>query len=148
MIDLFVQLSKLFGQPRSLGEIYGLLFISERPLAMDDFIARLNLSKGSASQGLKYLRNMGAIKTVTLPEARAVHYEAVAELRKLLTGFMRDQIVPQLDDGATRLQRISGLVSKMPSRERTRLQGRMVTLQNWSKRGRKFLPIIVKLLGG
>src|SRR5436190_23572761 len=94
IIDFFVQLSRLLGQPRSLAEIYGLLFISARPLAMDHLIERLNLSKGSASQGLKFLRNIGAVKTVYVPGDRRAHYEAVAELRNLVTRFLRDQIVP------------------------------------------------------
>src|ERR1051326_8723007 len=64
IIDFFVQLSRLLGQPRSLAEIYGLLFISARPMAMDDLIERLRLSKGSASQGLKFLRNAGAVRMV------------------------------------------------------------------------------------
>src|SRR2546425_4179831 len=79
IIDLFVQVSRMLGQPRSLAEIYGLLFISARPLAMDDLIERLRMSKGSASQGLKFLRNVGAVKMVYVPGDRRVHYEAVAE---------------------------------------------------------------------
>src|ERR1051325_7503619 len=94
IIDLFVQLSRLLGQPRSLAEIYGLLFISARPLSMDDLIERLRMSKGSASQGLKFLRNAGAVKMVYVPGDRRVHYEAVAELRNLVTRFLRDQFVP------------------------------------------------------
>src|SRR2546421_3286977 len=81
VIDLFVQLSRLLGQPRSLAEIYGLLFISAQPLAMDDLIERLGMSKGSASQGLKFLHNLGAVRTVYVPGDRRTHYEAVAELR-------------------------------------------------------------------
>src|SRR5438876_12324214 len=77
IIDLFVQVSRLLGQPRSLAEIYGLLFISARPLAMDDLIERLHMSKGSASQGLKFLRSVGAVKMVYMPADRRVHYEAV-----------------------------------------------------------------------
>ena len=53
-IHLFVQLSRALGQPPSVAEIYGLLFISPHPLPQDEFIDRLNLSKGSASQGLRY----------------------------------------------------------------------------------------------
>ncbi|HWW00903.1 MAG TPA: hypothetical protein VNZ64_14500 [Candidatus Acidoferrum sp.] len=67
VIDLFVQISRLLGQARSLGETYGLLFISAAPLTMDDLIARLGLSKGSASQGLKFLRTNGAISAVYVP---------------------------------------------------------------------------------
>src|SRR5437867_5492588 len=103
IIDFFVQLSRLLGQPRSLAEIYGLLFISARPLAMDDLIERLRLSKGSASQGLKFLRNVGAVKTVYVAGDRRVHYAAVAELRNLTTRFLREQIAPHLDSVAARV---------------------------------------------
>src|SRR5205809_7967471 len=80
-IDLFVQVSRLLGQPRSLAEIYGLLFISARPMPMDDLIGRLSISKGSASQGLKFLRSVGAVRIVYVAGERRAHYEAVAELR-------------------------------------------------------------------
>src|SRR5258708_28451651 len=114
IIDFFVELSRLVGQPRSLAEIYGLLFVSSRPLAMDDVIERLRLSKGSASQGLKFLRNMGAVRMVYVPGDRRVHYEAVAELRNLATRFLRDQVVPQLDNAQTRLERIADLMDESP----------------------------------
>jgi DNA-binding transcriptional regulator GbsR (MarR family) len=148
VIDLFVQLSQVLGQPRSLAEIYGLLFISERPLAMDDLIARLGLSKGSASQGLKYLRNIGALRTVYVPGDRRVHYEAVAELRNLATRFLRDQIVPHLDNGKARLDRISEMLKKLPSEERSRVSSRITMLQSWAKKSRRVLPLVVKILGG
>ena len=128
IIDFFVQLSRLLGQPRSLGEIYGLLFISERPLAMDNLIERLQFSKGSASQGLKFLRNIGAVRMVYVAGERRVHYEAVAELRNLATRFLRDQIVPHLDNGHARLERIAEMVKQLPPGERGRINGRVKML--------------------
>jgi DNA-binding transcriptional regulator GbsR (MarR family) len=148
VIALFVQMSRALGQPRSLGEIYGLLFISARPLAMDDLIERLGLSKGSASMGLKFLRNAGAINMAYVPGDRRVHYEAVAELRNLATRFLRDQIVPHLDSGLSRLEHIAGMVKQLPADQRSRMNGRITMLQSWEKKSRKFLPIIVKILGG
>jgi DNA-binding transcriptional regulator GbsR (MarR family) len=148
VIGLFVQLSRVLGQPRSFAEIYGLLFISGHPLAMDHLIERLHLSKGSASQGLKFLRNAGAIKMVYVPGDRRVHYEAVAELRNLVTRFLRDYVVPQLDASEARLQQIAGMVKQMPADKRERIVPRVIMLQSWGKRTRKFLPVVVKLLGG
>ena len=37
-IHLFVQFAAALGQPRSVAEIYGLLFASEKPLVMDALI--------------------------------------------------------------------------------------------------------------
>jgi DNA-binding transcriptional regulator GbsR (MarR family) len=148
IIDFFVQLSRLLGQPRSLAEIYGLLFISARPMAMDDLIERLRLSKGSASQGLKFLRNAGAVRMVYVAGDRRAHYEAVAELRNLSARFLREQIVPHLDNGQARLERIAGMVKQLPAGERARVNGRVTMLQSWGKRGRRFLPVVLKILGG
>ena len=147
VIDYFVQISMVLGQPRSLAEIYGLLFISARPLAMDDLIERLRLSKGSASQGLKFLRNLGAVKMVYVAGDRRVHYEAVAELRRLATRFLRDQISPQLEGSELRLGRILNTVRRLPAGERARVNGRVNLLESWSRRGRRFLPLLVKVMG-
>jgi HTH-type transcriptional regulator, glycine betaine synthesis regulator len=147
VIDFFVQLSRLLGQPRSLAEIYGLLFISVRPLAMDDLIARLQLSKGSASQGLKFLRSIGAVRTVYVAADRRVHYEAVAELRNLATRFLRDHIVPELDHAEARLDRVASMVKQLPADDRVRINGRVRMLQSWGRNGRRFLPLLVKILG-
>jgi DNA-binding transcriptional regulator GbsR (MarR family) len=147
VIELFVELSRLVGQPRSLAEIYGLLFVSSKPLAMDDVMERLRLSKGSASQGLKFLRNMGAVRMVYVPGERRVHYEAVAELRNLATRFLRDQVVPQLDNAHARLERISSLINEAPASERLRVNVRLTMLRSWGKRGKKFLPLVLKLMG-
>jgi DNA-binding transcriptional regulator GbsR (MarR family) len=147
IIDFFVQLSRLLGQPRSLAEIYGLLFISARPLAMDDLIERLQLSKGSASQGLKFLRNMGAVRMVYVAGERRVHYEAVAELRILAIRFLRDQIVPHFDNGHARLERIAEMVRHLPSGQRARINGRVKMLQSWGRNGKRFLPLVMRILG-
>ena len=147
VIGLFVQLSRALGLPRSLAEIYGLLFISASPLAMDDLIERLDLAKGTASQGLKFLRNIGAIKMVYVSGSRREHYEAVAELRNLVSRFLRDQIVPHLDGGLDRIEHIAGLAKHLPAAEQARVGSRIALLQSWGKKSRKFLPVIAKVLG-
>lgn len=147
IIDFFVQLSTLLGQPKSFAQIYGLLFISPHPLTMDDLIERLDLSKGSASQGLKFLREFGAVKEVEVADDRRTYYEAVAELRNLATRFLRDQFVPHLDNGLARLDRIEALAKRVPAAERGAVQARVTMLKSWGKRGRLFLPLVTKIMG-
>ena len=99
VIQFFVQISRTIGQRPSVGEIYGLLFISPKPLTFDDLIERLQLSNGAASEGLKYLRDLGAVRVVEVAGARRTHYEALAELRKLAGLFLRRRMEPHLSDG-------------------------------------------------
>ena len=60
-IELFAEVVYALGLPRSIGQIYGLLFASPEPLSFSDIVERLAISKGSASQGLQLLRSLGAI---------------------------------------------------------------------------------------
>lgn len=147
VIDIFVRLSRILGQPRSLGQIYGLLFISTQPLAMDDLMDRLNLSKGSASQGLKFLRNLGAVRTLEVPGDRRVHYEAVAELRSLAGQFLRDKIEPHLGEGEQRLDRVEQMLGELSAEHRAHADRRITMLRSWSRNSRRVLPLVVKVLG-
>lgn len=97
--------------------------------------------------GLKFLRNSAAIKMVYVPGDRRVHYEAVAELRNLASRFLRDQIVPHLDSGLYRLEHIADMVKQLPAEDRARVSARVTILTNWKKKSRKFLPVILKILG-
>ena len=60
-IELFAEVVYALGLPRSIGQIYGLLYASPAPLSFSDIVERLDISKGSASQGLQLLRSLGAI---------------------------------------------------------------------------------------
>jgi HTH-type transcriptional regulator, glycine betaine synthesis regulator len=147
IIDLFVQFSRMLGQPRSIAEIYGLLFVSPRPLSLEDTMARLKMSKGSASQGLRFLRSLGAVRLVYVPNQRATYFEAVAELRHLAARFLRDQILAHLDGSLDRIGRLGALVEDLPAEERDQVRARVGTLQTWEKKARKVLPMAMKILG-
>jgi DNA-binding transcriptional regulator GbsR (MarR family) len=148
VIHLFVQLSRALGQPPSVAEIYGLLFVSPRPLPQDEFFERLNLSKGSASQGLRYLLDLGAVRTVYVAGDRRAHYEAVAELRNLAGRFLRQQILTHFEDSGTRLVRIAVEAQKLPDAEREFAVARVKMLRSWERNGKRVLPFMLKILGG
>lgn len=150
IIELFVDLTCLFGWPRSYGEIYGLLFLSARPLSFTDIHDRLSLSKGSVSQGLKALRCIGAIRPAQGADERRERFVAETELRELAAGFLNGSIGPQLRDGMKRVERLKrehqSLLAEDEGASRTLLE-RLEKLENWHRRGSGVLPIIAKFLG-
>jgi DNA-binding transcriptional regulator GbsR (MarR family) len=147
VINLFVQFSRALGQPRSVAEIYGLLFISHLPLSLDDIIERLDMSKGSGSQGLNYLLDLGAVQTVYVAGSRRVHYAAVAELRKLASRFLRQEVLTHFDDSDSRLKRIAGEARKLAGEPRRHAEARVKMLRSWEKNARRVLPLLLLLLG-
>jgi len=149
MIDVFVRAAGLIGLPRSIGEIYGLLFCSPEALTFDDLVERLRISKGSVSQGLKVLRQIGAVKLHYVPGSRRDHYEPELSMKRLVRGFVKDQFEPHLISGSQRLDSIDALIEGEADESlRRHAANRLNTLRSWQQRTRKLMPIVMAVLGG
>jgi DNA-binding transcriptional regulator GbsR (MarR family) len=152
VIDLFVNVVKLLGMPKSVGEIYGLLFISPEPLALDGIVDRLRISKGSASQGLKFLRSVGAVATTYVAGDRRDHFLAEIRLKKLAAGFIREELDPHLGSGEHRLARLRKSISETSRDESSAplvefYEQQVDQLERWHTKARRVLPIIARFLG-
>ncbi|BCU76888.1 hypothetical protein [Luteolibacter sp. LG18] len=148
VVDVFVDGVKVLGLPRSIGEIYGLLFISPAPLALDDLVERLGISKGSASQGLRALKGLGAVREVELNGGRRTYFEPAVELKRLVGGFIREQVRPHIDSGKQKIGKLAEAAAlEVDPARREFLEERVERLENWLKRGGMVLPLIQKMLG-
>jgi HTH-type transcriptional regulator, glycine betaine synthesis regulator len=147
-VTIFSDLADLFGNPRSHGAIYGLLYSSERPLSMEEIIARLGISKGSASQGLRQLEELGAISRARGDGERSHTYVAIIELKPLLAGFLHKRLEPRLASGTGRLHQLKRLLPLLPSSFRPTARLRLQRITKWHRRAHAFLPVAQKLLQG
>jgi len=145
-IDLFIRSVQVLGLPRSIGEIYGFLFAQAQPQPMEVLIRRLNISVGSASQGLKFLKTIGAVKVTLLPGDRREFFTAQTELRKLVIGLIKERIQPHLDNGDARIELMLQSSRKLPAGDRAILLKRVEILKSWRSKTSKALPYIVRFL--
>ncbi len=139
---------QLFGVPKSVGQIYGLLYASPEPLGFTAIVERLEISKGSVSQGLQLLRALGAINKVELKGGinRGVSYEPELSLRQLVKGFLEERLAPLASAGAQRLKRLKDLAEQAPENTKFYLE-RTKQLENWRKRLGIVTPMLTALLG-
>ena len=148
-IEVFIRAASLIGLPRSVGEIYGLLFCAQSPLTFDDLSERLGISRGSVSQGLKFLRQLGAVKVHYVAGSRKDHYQPELSMKRLVSGFVRDQFTPHLESGSERLDEITVLIESESDPElREHAAQRINTLRIWQGRIQKLMPIVMAALGG
>jgi DNA-binding transcriptional regulator GbsR (MarR family) len=145
-IELFIGFFKLIGLQKSVGEIYGLLFVSSRALVMDDIVRRLGISLGAASQGLKVLRSVGAVKSVYMPGDRRDHYVADLELSKFASAFIQEELKPKLDRALERIGTMQNLANEMEPEDRSAAGERLERLKHWLERGESMLPWLLKFL--
>ncbi len=148
LLAYFQDGAKVLGLPKSVGEIYGTLYISQNPLTMLDLVARLGISKGSASQGLKMLRTLGAVREVEHNNDRKTYFRADVELKKLVGGFIREQIRPHLKSGKDKLNDLHQEAQNIENPElRKFYDERIQRLERWSGKANLVLPLLQKFLG-
>jgi len=165
LVDIFADLAELFGNPKSYGQIYGLLFANENPLSMEDIARRLDISQGSISQGLRQLEAFGAVVKEKNNGSRQALYTAKLEMKLLISGFLRERVIPRLESTESRIKALrtslatsslksqtqasdfsSGLRSQPSSLASMRF--RLDRVAKWHRSARTLLPIARKILGG
>jgi HTH-type transcriptional regulator, glycine betaine synthesis regulator len=148
LAEIFSDLADLFGNPRSVGAIYGLLFASAEPLTMDLIATRLGLSMGSVSQGLRNLEDFGAIERHGQNGERTARtYRAKHMLKPLIAGFVGQRVVPRLDATNQRLMDLEALLEQMPQDQAQEAAWRLERVVQWHDKARTFLPLARKILG-
>ncbi len=145
VIDLFVRVASLLGMPRSVGEIYGLLYVAPEPLPMETIVGKLQISLGSASQGLRLLRSFGAVKPQYVAGQRRDHFVAETELRALLSGYFQEQVYPHLQNGTGRLASLQRSLAELPPAQKKIARQRVDRLERWHKTALEMLPMVRKL---
>jgi DNA-binding transcriptional regulator GbsR (MarR family) len=131
LVDFFVRGAELLGVPRSVAAIYGIIFASPAPLSFADVEARLDISKGSISQGLRVLREIGAVRVVEGNDSRRDYFAPDLELRKLVVRFLDERLQRQLADGSERLKHLGRAVPDAGAADTATLRERIRQLKNW-----------------
>lgn len=135
------------GLSRSTGQIFGVIYSSPRPLAFADVVASLELSKGSVSMGLRFLRELGAIRLVAVPGDRRELFVAETELRRLLAGVVQTRLRAPLESGAQRLKAIQRRFAASDEPDRDFIEQRLASLRSWHGKALFFLPLVQKFIG-
>jgi len=136
VVSFFVDAAAMLGVPKSVAAIYGICFASPDPLSFSEINERLDISSGSISQGLRVLRDVGALRVaqhempkqrntespkldrattstdnigidaVISRDSRTARYEPDLELRNLVLHWLEKRLEGQLSSGRSRLQQI------------------------------------------
>jgi len=147
MAGIFADLADLLGNPSSLGSIYGLLFASPEPLSMDEIVERLDISTGTASQGLRRLVELDAVVPNKTDGERVTRYSAKLELRPFVSMFLKQQLLPRLERSSARVADLQEQLSTLNPPVRNILETRLDRAAKWHRRAMTFLPIIRRFLG-
>ena len=91
-MELAGNASQSFGHGRVLGQVFAHLYFSAEARTLDDLVAELGISKGSASMSVRQLEQWGALKKIWRKGDRKDYYEAKDEWGQIARRAMRESI--------------------------------------------------------
>ena len=147
-VRFFVQMATSLNLPRSIGEIFGFLFAADEPRPFDEVVARLGISKGSASHGLKFLVKIGAISQVYVPRDRRTFYEAETKMRTLFSSALNESVRPHLEGNARLIEGIETRIGEETGALGSKTEhyrNRAASLKGWTDKSLQLLPLLDKL---
>ncbi len=155
LVAFFVEAADLLGVPKSVAAIYGICFASPEPLGFSEIQERLDISAGSISQGVRVLREVGALKvsegidsstlnaqSSTRDAKRRDRFEPDLELRKLIEHWLAERLSKQLSAGQGRLKAMESAVPGGRSASAKLLRKRLSSLKTWHGKAQLLLPMV------
>ncbi|MBB5373382.1 GbsR/MarR family transcriptional regulator [Acidocella aromatica] len=80
----FGEMGSRWGINRTVGQIYALLYISDRPLPADEIAQKLDFSRSNVSMGLKELQSWRLVRLQHLPGDRREHFSTPDDIWEIV----------------------------------------------------------------
>lgn len=139
-----------FGLSRLFGQIYVLLYLSNRPQSLDELTSQLGVSKASVSITCRQLESWGAVRRVWVKGDRRDYYEAETDLTRLINGGLLQALNKKLESARVQIERSLHLLEQDggPDDQRSFLRVRLKQAEARRQRLHKLLnnPLIKRVL--
>lgn len=96
-VSIWGGMGSSWGIPRTMAEIHALLYIVEEPLNTDQIMARLSISRGSASTSLKALHDWGLISRAHKRGDRKEYFRAEQDVWQIFRIITRERKRREID---------------------------------------------------
>lgn len=108
MVQTFVlhfgEMGGRWGVNRTVGQIYALLFLSDRPLNAEEIVDALGVSRSNVSMGLKELDGWRLVRRRHLPGDRRDHFETPDDVWEILRILAEERRKREVDPTLTLLR--------------------------------------------
>jgi DNA-binding transcriptional regulator GbsR (MarR family) len=93
----FGEMGSRWGISRTVGQIYALLFVADRPLPADEIADVLNFSRSNVSMGLKELQSWHLVRLQHLPGDRREHFATLGDVWQIVRTLAEERRRREID---------------------------------------------------
>ena len=102
----FGEMGSRWGINRTVGQIYALLFLSEKPLCADEIVEDLGVSRSNVSTSLKELQSWNLVRLQHMPDDRRDHFTTPDDLWEIVRTLVAERKKREIDPTLTKLREL------------------------------------------
>jgi DNA-binding transcriptional regulator GbsR (MarR family) len=91
------RITSFWGFSKIMGQLYGFLYLSPRPLTLDEMAENLSVSKGNVSINIRALERWSMVRQVWVKGDRKDFYEAETDFWKIIRGVLKEREKKEFD---------------------------------------------------
>lgn len=131
-IETFVmhcgEMGSRWGFNRTIGQMVGLLIVSEEALTANNLSETLNISRGNVSMGIKELQSWRLIKTKHIPGDRKDYYEPAGTIWELATQVFEERRKREMDPTLSLLRSV--IIEEPANQQEQYAQNKMMEIHD------------------
>lgn len=139
----FGEMGSRWGINRTVGQIYALIFLSDKPLNADEIAELLAFSRSNVSMGLKELQAWRLVRLRHLPGDRREYFEAPQDVWEIFRVLVEERRRREIEPTLSMLR--SALLETPTSEEERHAQQRMREMHDLIDRLLKWLDDVQRL---
>lgn len=117
--DKFIEgvgkLAESFGMNKFFAQLYAVLYLSNKPLSLDDMAERLRVSKGNISLNIRELENWGIVKNVWVKGSRKDYYEVDPDIKKAFMKKFKSSIQKRIGEVSGMIEEFKEIIGSAKS---------------------------------
>ena len=102
----FGEMGSRWGINRTVGQIYAVLFVAERPLCADDIVDRLGVSRSNVSMGLKELQAWNLVRLRHVPNDRRDYFSTPDDVWAIVRILVEERKKREVDPTLSMLREL------------------------------------------
>src|SRR3990170_8645648 len=118
IMDTLGRITSFWGFSKIMGQLYGLLYLSAKPLTLDEMAESLSISKGNVSINIRALERWNMVRQVWVKGDRKDFYEAETDFWKIIRGVLKEREKKEFDQALAAIGSIRKKAEEAQKREK------------------------------
>lgn len=112
-IDGISRMGDAFGLNRFVIQLYIFLYLSGKPLSLDEIAEALGASKGNVSINIRELERWGAVRNIWVKGSRKDYYEAESDVKKVFLAKIKSAIAKKIEETSSLMSEFNKAIGEI-----------------------------------